>query len=295
MDATCRFCGNPAEVVTTDGDSTCGACSKRAERRRLIFDVSEGAAPPRDKEHSAPSSPPEETRMHDLRDLAMRTRASLATARRADDLDVPLDVREAILLIDSIAPASIDPARAAVDPSPPSSPPSSPVPTTSRPATRRLRAVYSGVGLLVIMAGLVVAKAQVGREVASAAGLAPEQVETTALLPATAQAPSTEAPLIAARPTAAPSVTAAPTAPPQKTKARPAPPRPKAPTPAETPEIRAAAEPTAAPRVDLLDAMQAAVAAHSAPAAAPKVNCTPGAPSGSGCPRAATGASSNPP
>ncbi len=286
MDATCRLCGNPAVVVTADGASTCGACAKRAERRKLIFDVTEGATAPRPAASSTPSSPPEETRMHDLRDLAKRTQASLATVPRADELDVPLDVREALLLIDSIAPASIDPAAPAVDPAPAPSP----LPAASRPATRRLRAIYTGLGLLVIMASLVVAKAQMGREVASAAGLAPDEGQATALLLPTPLATAAEAAPVAAGPTAAPSVTAAPTAPPPKPKARPAPPRPR-PTPADTPEIRAAAEPAATPHVDLLDAMQAAVAAHSAPPAAPRVNCAPGAPGGPGCPRAATGAS----
>jgi hypothetical protein len=300
MDATCRFCGKPDEIgATLDKDARCGACAKRARQRRAIFDVSESGTPPRDattrpdQEASVLPSAPEETRMLDLRDLAKRTRQALATVPEKDDADALLNVREAILLVDSIAPASLDEpppiaaAPADADPSPPA------VRTSSTPARRRLNAIYSGVGLLFVMAAMVVAKANMGREVASAAALAPEQVETPAP-PSTTTQP---APTAAAPRAPATAATAKPAVTPPRAPPRAAPPRPKAPVaaPADTPEVRAAAEPTATPHVELLDAMAAAVAAHSAPPAAPKVDCPPGAAGGSGttspCPRTETKAS----
>lgn len=297
MDATCRFCGKPATLGATLGEgATCGTCAKRDQRRRMIFDVSESGTStrytgaPSERPSSEPSSPPEEMRMLDLLALARRTRQALETVPEAADVDVPLSVREAILLVDSIAPASLDapPTRSAppaID-APPAQiePPPPPAKTSSTPARRRLHAIYSGVGLLVVMAAMVAAKATMGHEVASTAALAPEEAETTAPLSATPQAPSTAAsPVATTQATTKPAVTP-PMAPP-----RPAPPRPKPPVaaPAETAVVRAAAEPTATPRVDLLDAMAAAVAAHSAPPgppAAPRVDCPPISPGGSGTP-----------
>ena len=56
MDATCKFCGKPAEFeVAAGGGATCGRCAKRAERRRLIFDVGEGLSSGRAAE--APQDP----------------------------------------------------------------------------------------------------------------------------------------------------------------------------------------------------------------------------------------------
>ena len=222
--------------------------------------------------------------MLDLLDLAERTRQALATAPEADDGDVPLNVHEAILLVDSIAPASIeDPPP--LDVAPVAAPPAPPTPTTSStPARRRLRAIYSGAGLLVLMATMVLVQARMGREVASAAALRPDPGETTALLPEAPQTPSIAAPPVATTraPTAPPATTAttSPKGPPRA----PAPPRPRPPVAADTPDIRAAAEPTATPRVDLLDAMAAAVAARSAPPAAPKGDCPPIPPGRSGTP-----------
>lgn len=282
MDATCRICGNPAEVGAVGGDAAaCRTCAKRAQRRRLIFDVSESGTPRCDAPTSMEkaidelSSPPEETRMLDLRDLARRTRRALATVPEVDEVDVPLSVREAILLVDSIAPASTEPAPAAVDPSPPSTP------TSSSPG-RRLHALYSGVGLLVVMAGLVVAEARMSQDVASAAGLTPDPPETTALLSAAPPTPSTDVMPVAVTPGAKLTATAAPssTSAPRKAPPKAPPPRPRAPIPADTPEIQAAAE----PKVVLLDAMAAAVAARSAPTTTPKVDCPPAPPGGSGTP-----------
>jgi hypothetical protein len=292
MDATCKFCGNPAEVgAIEDGESTCGPCSKRAQRRRLIFDVGGGRetsrrdtpTPLEQALEALPSSPPEETRMLDLRDLARRTRQALETVPEIDEGDFPISVREAILMADSIAPASIEPARTEAAPPPPADPP----PSSPDSTTRRLNALYSGVGLLLVMAALVVAKARMGREVASAAPLTPEQSEPITLLSATSQAPSADALPAAVTPGATTRATAAPittTSAPRKAPPRPAPPPPKKPAPADTTEVRAATEPTVAPKVVLLDAMAAAVAAHSSPTSAPKVDCPPAPPGGSGTP-----------
>lgn len=293
MDATCRFCGKPAEFgAVGDGDAACGACAKRAQRRRAIFDVSE-AATPSSREADAkperaidvPSSPPEELRMLDLLDLANRTRQALATAQEADSGDGPLSVHEAILLVDSIAPASmgepptIEPAPAPASPAPPAARASAP------PPRRRMHAIYSGIGLLVVMAAMVVAKARMGREVASAAAVGPDEGETTAPPGEIPQTPyAGAAPVATTKATTVTPVTTAPT--PPKGPPRPAPPRPK-PTvapPADPPEIRAAAEPTATPHVELLDAMAAAVAAHSAPPAAPRGDAVPTPPGGAGTP-----------
>ena len=278
MDATCKTCGNSAQIeATAGGGLPCAACVKRADRRRLIFDVGERptSAPATkaagDEGRSAASSPPEETRMLDLLSLARRSQERLATLPRLETLEVPLSVREAILLVDSIAPASIEPAPVDVAPAPPGEP------TSPSPTRRRLHAVYSGAGLLVVMAVLVVVKAQMGQEVASAAGIVASVDEATAMLLATpATAPS---PVIAA-PTPTPAVTVAPTAAPRRaptpTPPRPAPTHPKA-TAADAPEARASADPTATPHVDLLGAMAAAVAAHSAPPSAPRA-AMPGEP-----------------
>lgn len=288
MDATCKFCGKPAEFEVAPGDgTTCGRCAKRAERRRLIFDVGEGpssgreAEAPQDPARSMEPSPPEEMRMFDLLNLAKRTRDSLTTLDGAETLEVPLSVREAILLVDSIAPAAIAPASFGVDShplGPPSSTPS-PSPTSSTPTRRRLRAVYSGVGLLAVMAALVVVKASVGREVASAAGLAPDPSESAAVLLATPQTQATSAPPVVAAPTTAPKAPAAPATMPRRAPTQPTPTRPRA--PADTPQIRVAADaPT--PPVDLLGAMAAAVAARSAPSGAPRVGSPASPPGGSG-------------
>jgi hypothetical protein len=296
MEATCKYCRNPAEVAATDGsEATCEACSKRAQRRRLIFDVGESTTPRRNTPTpletalgTLPSpeepSPHEETRMLDLRDLARRTRQNLATVPDAEECDAPLSLREAILLVDSIAPASFDPAPAEVDPSPPPAP--SPLATEAPPghARRRLRAVYSGLGVLVVMAGLVAAKARMVREEASAAGLDPAPTELVATQAASLVPPTTGVAPAAPAPSPTPRATAAPTATPRKVPVHAAPPRPRAPTPADTGERRAAAEPEAPPKVDLMDAIQAAVAAHSAPSSAPKGDCPPTAAGGSGTP-----------
>jgi hypothetical protein len=294
MDATCRFCGKPAETGADGlGDATCGACAKRAQRRRAIFDVSEaGASSPREagaeRASDVPSSPPEEMRMRDLLDLARRTRQALATVPEADDSDALLSVHEAILLVDSIAPASLEepPTIEAASPATPPAPP--PAKASPTPTRRRLHAIYSGIGLLVIMAAMVVAKARMGREVASAAALGPDRGETTAPPAETPETPSTAAPPVATiattgatKVTPAPTATTSPKAPP-----RAAPPRPKPPVaaPADPPEARVAAEPPATPHVELLDAMAAAVASHSAPPAAPRVDSPPTPPGGPGAP-----------
>lgn len=294
MDATCRFCGKSAEFgAVGDGDAACGACARRAQRRRAIFDVSEIGTPSSreadarpERAIDVPPSPPEEMRMLDLLDLAKRTRQALATAAEADSGDGPLSIHEAILLVDSIAPASMEepptieapsvPAPAAAPSAPPAARASAP------PPRRRLHAIYSGIGLLVVMAAMVVAKARMGREVASAAALGPDPGETTAPLSETPQMPSTAAaPIATSKATTVTTATTSPKAPP-----RAAPPRPKPPVaaPADPPDIRAAAEPTATPRVDLLDAMAAAVAAHSAPPTAPKGDCPATPPGGAGTP-----------
>jgi hypothetical protein len=295
MDATCRFCGKPAEFgAVGDGDAACGACARRAQRRRAVFDVSEIETPPSSREgdarseraSDAPSSPPEEMRMLDLLALAKRTRQALATAPEADLGDGPLSVHEAILLVDSIAPASMEepptieatpiPAPAVAPEAPPAARASTP------PPRRRMHAIYSGIGLLVVMAAMVVAKARVGREVASAAALGPDPGETTAPLSETPQTPSTAAAPVAT--TKATTVTTATTSPKGPPRAAPPRPRPTVAPPADSPEVRVAAEPTATPHVELLDAMAAAVAAHSAPPAAPKGDPPPTPPGGSGAP-----------
>lgn len=295
MDATCKICGNPAEVGAMAGaGATCASCAKRAERRRLIFDVGESPTSGRETptpQEGAPageSSPPEETRMVDLLNLARRTRESLANTPGKETLEIPISVREAILLVDSISPASIEPAPLApaplavglglgldADPYPLGAP------TSPTPARRRLHAIYSGIGLLVVMAGLVVAKARVGQEVASAAGLAPGEGESTTALTATPQTPATAASPVVAAPTSTttPTATAAPAATPRRAPIRPAPTRPKAPAADGAPEMRASADATPPTHSDLLGAMAAAVAAHSAPSSAPKVDSTPAPPS----------------
>lgn len=277
MDATCKMCGNSAQIeATAGGGITCAACAKRADRRRLIFDVGERptsareAKAPGDEGRAAESSPLEETRMLDLLNLARRTQESLATLPGPETLEVPLSVREAIMLVDSIAPASIDPAPVDVAPYPLGMPPS------PSPTRRRLHAVYSGAGLLVVMAGLVVAKARMGQEVASAAGIVANPGEATAMLIATTATPTTTASPVVAAPTTTPAATVAPTAAPRRAPApRPAPTHPKAPA-ADAPDARASADSTATPHVDLLGAMAAAVAAHSAPPSAPRA-AIPGA------------------
>jgi hypothetical protein len=298
MDATCKFCGNPAEVATTDrGEAECATCSKRAQRRRLIFDVSEGtthrrhAPTPLEEALEGLASPHEETRMLDLRDLARRTRERLATAPEAEECEVPLSVREAILLVDSIAPTSIDPAPAEVDPSTPATPAT---PASSSPARRRLRAVYSGIGILIVMAGIVAAKARMGREEASAAALAPTQTEAIPPLSTPSELPIADVSPVAPAPRPTPKGTAAPTSTPRKVPGRAAPPRPRPPSPADTPEIRAATEPGATTHVDLMGAIEAAVAAHSPPSSAPKGDCPPTAAGGTPPPCARGGTKTSP-
>ena len=294
MDATCKICGDPADVGAKAGaGATCASCTKRAERHRLIFDVGEsptsGREPPTPREGApaAESSPREETRMVDLLNLARRTRESLANTPEKETLEIPISVREAILFVDSISPASIEPAPPAppplevgLDPAPyPLGAPTSPT-----PARRRLQAIYSGIGLLVVMAGLVVAKARVGQEVASAAGLTPEAGESTATLTATPQTLATPASPVFAAPKSTTTPTVAPAATPRRAPTRPAPTRPKAPADDGAPEMRASADSTPPSHSDLLGAMAAAVAAHSAPSSAPKVDSTPAPPGGPGGP-----------
>lgn len=285
MDATCKICGNPAEIATTGGGRVpCASCARREGRRRLIFDVGEKTASARateaqhDDERRAPPSPPEETRMLDLQSLAKRTRDSLASLpyqEPTETLEVPLSVREAILLVDSIAPASIEPAPIDVVPYPLGEP------TSPSPARRRLRAVYSGAGLLVVMAGLVVAKARMGQEVASAAAIVPGGGESTALLMTAPESPAATASPTVATPaptaTVAPAPTVAPAATPHHAPTSQPKARPRAPV-VDAPDTRASTDPTATPRVDLLGAMAAAVAAHSAPPSAPRVDSTPAPP-----------------
>lgn len=308
MDATCRSCGKPAEVSAMAGaEVTCAACSGRAQRRRLIFDVStsKASAPPAPpglpappaetpltSAFEGPPSPHEETRMLDLRDLVRLSRERLATTRSQEEQEPPLNVREASLLVDSIAaPAVLDPPKIEVGASEPIEEirpieASRSVEAASPgPAPRRLRAVYSGLALLIVMVGMVAVRARIAREEVSAARLAPEQPEQAAQLSSTQEQPAADTPKAAPVPSAPPSATAAPTATPRKTPViRPALPRPRAPAPADTAESRAAAAPETTPHVDLLDAMQAAVSKRSAPASAPKVDCPPTPGGGSGAP-----------
>lgn len=241
--------------------------------------------------------------MLDLRDLMRLTQLSIAPPPPPpDDLIAPLSVREAALLLDSIAPSSIDPAPAEVAAPQPSLPDA---PTSPSPARRRLRAVYSGFTVLIVMASLVAIKGRVTREEASAAGLTPMQGELfpepaepdtrTATRP---EAPSEGALKTASGPSAKPNATAAPTSKPRKAPVPAAPPR-RPPTPMENGPSRAAAAPAPepAPHVDLMEAMSAAVAAHDAPPRAPKGDCPP-TPAGSPlspCARAGTRTSPLPP
>jgi hypothetical protein len=307
MDATCRSCGKPAEVSAMEGaEATCAACSERAQRRRLIFDVSATKAsaapaapapPPLPAEtpdtfaFEGPPSPHEETRMLDLRDLVRLSRLSLAR-RSQEEHEPPLSVREAVLLVDSIAaPAVLEPPKAEVEASEPIEE-IRPVEASRSvegaspgPARRRLRAIYSGLALLIVMVGLIAVRANIAREDTSTARLAPEQPELVAQMSSTQEQPATDISSPAPAPSARPSATAAPTATPRKTPVmRPPPPRPRAPAPADTAESRAAAAPETTPHVDLLDAMQAAVSKRSAPASAPKGDCPPTPGGGSGAP-----------
>ncbi len=305
MDATCRSCGKPAEASAREGaEVTCAACSGRARRRRLIFDVSASkasAAPPMPappaetpltSAFEGPPSPHEETRMLDLRDLVRLSRERLATTRSQDEQEPPLSVHEASLLVDSIAaPAVLEPPKVEVE----AAEPIEEIRTieASRsfkaaspgPARRRLRAVYPGLALLSMMVGMIAVRARMAPEEASTARLAPPPPELAAQLSSTQEQPAADIPKAAPAPSARPSATAAPTAAPRKTPVmRPALPRPRAPAPADTAESRAAAAPETTPHVDLLDAMQAAVSRGSAPATAPKVDCPPTAGVGSGAP-----------
>jgi len=289
MDATCKICGNPSGIPAMVGaETTCAACSKRALRRRMIFDVSESTRPPEPESTPLETEPfePEETRMLDLRDLMRLTQESLPPPPRPpDDLTVPLSVREAILLVDSIAPSSLDPAPAEVAAPQPSLPDA---PTSPSPARRRSRAVYSGLTVLVVMASLVAIKGRMAREEASAAGLTAERAEPSVRM-VSRPAPAAEdalpaAPTPSATPGVKPSATAAPTSMPRKAPVRLAPPRPRAPAPVEAAPNRAEVAPEPAPPVDLMEAMSAAVAAHSAPSRAPKGDCPPTPANGSGTP-----------
>ncbi len=292
MDATCKICGNPSGIPAAAGaETTCIACSKRAQRRRLIFDVSESVRPPQPAPTPLETGPgePEDTRMLDLRDLMRLTQESLAPPPPPpDDLNAPLSVREAILLVDSIAPSSLDPGRTEVAAPQPSLPDA---PTSPSPARRRLRAVSSGLTVLIVMASLVAIKGRMAREEASAAGLVPAQTKLIAertepsAKPATRPEPAPEGTLpTAPTPSATPSATAAPTSTPRKAPAPVAPPRRRAPTPVENGPSRTAAAPEATPQVNLLEAMSAAVAARSAPPSAPKGGCPPTPANGSGTP-----------
>lgn len=314
MDATCRLCGNPADVATTEGaDGLCAACAKRAQRRRSIFDVSTtaapekpAAAPPGPEEPPAPrgedlSALQEEMRLIDLRDLARRTQEGLAARAPVDDSEAPLLVHEAVMLVDSLAPASLGAATNDEETSPEArdpAPASTPFPTPAEAAQKRWRAAGSGAALLLVMGTLVAVKARL-RDEAPSEALTPEQADPAA--PAspertgpvsTTQDPSSKegasgAP--SAIPPAKPTSTPA-SAPKRAPVSHPSPPpsRPRAPAPAAPADNRGAADPAA--HIDLLDAMQAAVAKHSAPPGAPKRGCPPAsgaAPGSPPCPRAA--------
>jgi hypothetical protein len=289
MDATCKICGNPSGIPATVGaETTCAACSKRAQRRRMIFDVSanesgrESMRPPPPEPTPVETGPsePEETRMLDLRDLMRLTQQSLAPPppQPLEDLNAPLSVHEAALLVDSIAPASFDPALTEVAARPTILPEA---PTSPSPARRRLRAVCSGFTVLVVMASLVAIKGRMAGEEASAAGLDPaqaelfpSQVEQDARM-ATSPVPAPEGALTATpTPSAKPSATVAPTSAPRRAPVRSAPPPRRTPTPVENGPSRAAAAPEAPPEatppVDLMKAMNDAVKAHDAPPRAPK-------------------------
>ncbi|MEO5731210.1 MAG: hypothetical protein ABIV93_29725 [Byssovorax sp.] len=243
-------------------------------------------------ELEGPPSPHEETRMLDLRDLVRLSRERLATTRSQEEQEPPLSVREASLLVDSLAaPAALDPPKVEVEASEPIEEirpieASRSVEAASPgPARRRLRSVYSGLALLIVMVGMIAFRAKMAREEASTATLAPEQPELAAQLSSTQEQPAADIPTAAPVPSARPSATAAPTATPRRPPVmRPALPRPRAPAPADTAESRAAAAPETTPHVDLLDAMQAAVSRSSAPASAPKVDCPPTPGGGSGAP-----------
>jgi hypothetical protein len=315
MDVTCRSCGNPAEVAVTEGaEATCGLCSKEAELRRLIFDVTASDTPAarararararREAESEGPSSN-EETRLLDLRDLARISRESLASLPPKEEIEAPLNLHDAILLVKSITPAAVEPvkievaeeaviAAAAPDTDDAEIEIDAPRPvvvTSASPARRRWRAAYSGVALLIVMAGLVAAKAKIAREKAFAAVQRSEARESTAQVSSTAPPPAAEAAVAASMPSALPSAGAAPTSTPRKTPAtHPVAPRPRAPAPAPAPapvdtaDPRASAGPEATPHVDLLDAMQAAVSRHSAPPSVVKGDCPPGPEGSSGAP-----------
>ncbi len=127
------------------------------------------------------------------------------------------------------------------------------------------------------MAGLVAAKAKITREKAYASVMSSVTSEVTAPMSSTPPLPAANVAVVASTPSARPSADGAPTAAPRKTPAiRPVAPHLRAPAPVETADPRA----DATPHVDLLDAMQAAVARHSAPPGAVKVDCPP-APEGS--------------
>jgi hypothetical protein len=275
----------------------------------MIFDVSDSAPPPKAEAppplEAEPGEPgePEETRMLDLRDLMRLTQRSLAPPPPPpplDDVNEALSVREAILLVDSIAPLALDPEPRAVAealPAPREAPPS---PTSPSPAQRRLRAVCSGLTVLVVMASLVAIKGRMARDEAAAAGLLADHVQPAARVPATPEPPSEEALKGEPPPSAVPAAPAAPAAPkaaPRKVPVRPAPPRRPAPAPAPAPVDtglnHAEVAPEATPHVDLMEAMTAAVAAHATPSSAPKVDCPPTPANGSGtlpspCARAGT-------
>ena len=293
MDATCRACGKPAEIAGTDGgEATCAACSERDQRRRLIFDVSASKTPATARRESAfegPESPHEETRMLDLRDLVRLSRLSLATVPPQEEHDPPLSVHEAILLVDSLSPpVHVEPVKADVEAPKPieevmSIEAAEPVEEpSSQPARSRWRAAYSGIALLMVMVGMVTAKARMSQDKASEARLAPEPPAPVAQVSSTQELPAADVSSAAPAPSALVTAAAASTSAPRKAPViRPVATRPRAPAPADTAESRAAAA-TETPHVDLLDAMQAAVSKHSAPPSPPKEDCLPtpgGAPS----------------
>ncbi len=168
MDATCRSCGNPAEVAATeDAEAACAQCSKQAERRRLIFDVTASDTPAArarararwEAESEGPPSSSEETRMLDLRDLARISRESLASLPAKEEHEAPLNLHDAILLVKSITPSAVAPAKVEVAervadavsaeaaPDAEDAEVEAPRPVevaSSRPARRRWRAAYSG-------------------------------------------------------------------------------------------------------------------------------------------------------
>jgi hypothetical protein len=298
MDATCRACGKPAETAATEGgEATCAACSERAQRRRLIFDVSASktlGTAGRESAFEGPESPHEETRMLDLRDLVRLSRMSLATLPPQEEHDPPLSVHEAMLLVDSLSPLSVvPPVKAEVEASEPieevmpieaSEPAEEP---SSKPTWTRWRAAYSGVALLVVMVGMVTAKARMSQDKASEARLAPEQPAPVAQMSSPQELPAADVSIAASTPIARASAAAAPTSTPHKPPVtRPLPPRPRAPAPApvDTAESRAAAATEPTPHVVLLDAMQAAVSRRPAPPSPPKEDCLPTPGGGSGAP-----------